>query len=79
MTDIQELILANDPESEVIRLSARLCMMQQEIDRLVSDRDSLPMGWAAVKINDNTIRINALDSDGNFCHWILSTDKDLQG
>jgi len=76
MTEIVEVILANDPESEVIRLTARNYMMQQEINRLIQDRDSLPMGWHAVKINDNTIRINAIDSDGNYCHWILSTEID---
>lgn len=76
MTEIIESVIPSSADTEVIRLTAKLALMQSDMDRIITDRDSLPVGWHAVKITDNTIRINAMDYDGNYCHWILSTERD---
>lgn len=75
-TQVDQESIANDPEAECIVLLARLALLQAENIRLKADIDSLPEGWHAVKINENTIRINALSSNGDMCHWILSTEHD---
>jgi hypothetical protein len=67
--------LATDPEAECIMLMARLALLQAENIRLSMDKDSLPPGWHAVRIDDNTVRINAIDDNGNYCHWILCTES----
>jgi hypothetical protein len=73
---LEERILPRSPEAELIQLAAQLYMVQCELDRIKADKDSLPPGWHAVSIDDHTVRINALDDNGNQCHWILCTESD---
>jgi len=76
MLDLAECILPTSPEAEAIKLAAKVYMLENELERLKADKDSLPQGWHAVRIDTNTIRINALDDEGNHCHWILCTRSD---
>lgn len=59
------------PDQKAIELEAKLAIAQGELQRLATDQESLPPGWQAVRISETRIRINALDANGNQCHWIL--------
>ena len=74
--NLEHCILPISSEAESIQLAAQLHLANCEIARLKLDKDSLPPGWHAVRIDDHTVRINALDDNGNHCHWILCTESD---
>lgn len=68
---IEHTVIAGSPEAEALMLAAKLAVLQEEYDRLLSDKHSLPQGWQAVQVSENIIRINALTPNGDMCHWLL--------
>ena len=65
-----------DHESQSITLACKLASLQNDYDRLLADKLSLPQGWQAVKMAETVVRINAISPNGDQCHWILDTGSD---
>lgn len=76
LVNLEETILANTPEAELLMMASKLAVLQEDYDRLLSDKQSLPQGWQCTVISENRIRINALSQNGDQCHWVLDTGMD---